>query len=714
MKDEPYTPQAMSTRSCFSLFPSLTSNKPSTSVTLEEVYRLITSDPSLKESTEKFRYFRSQGFDADADKIKRSKCWVFTPAARFNGKRHGKNLVEYTQYSMVDIDKLEDGQAEKLIRLLKDDPYWLLAYITLSGKGLRIIFRVEGVTDNRTYLKAFYQGNDHYCGLLGITRFDSAVKDATRGSVLCHDPNALFREDAKPLRVDYDKVVVAEVWEVIELNLEKRGYSYREGHHNEYISKAGYLLNAYGVDEDEAVEWMQRRFPDYDPNRTESHIRSCYANRTKEHGTLKPGNRLKAGGKKDSKANQESPKYISVEEIETSLFELADFRWNEITRMTEICWKDREEGYRPMTDRDEGTLWSRVNKQGKPLRMKDMLFVLASEFVPVHHPFKDYFYGLPPWKEGDKDYIAVLAGTVTLADDSLETRSMFHRCLKKWLVGMIAGFLSDRVNHEILVLIGRQGIYKTTWFHFLLPPELRNYYVAKNNSRRMNKDDRLLLAEAGLICLEEIVSMTDEEVDQIKAAVSLPQVVERAAYARNKEVRPHIASFCGTGNHLNFLTDITGNRRWLPFEVENILSPYDHPIDYTGLYSQVMHLWQSGFAYWFDQEEIRALSKHVSRFEAPNMEEDQIRKHFRVPAPGEPYEVYSVADVLSVINMEQKMVLSPTKVGMLLNKMGYKKVRIDNRRGYMVYRYTLDEITQNRRGNINESEQRQLPFSYSS
>ena len=45
----------------------------------------------------------------------------------------------------------------------------------------------------------------------------------------------------------------------------------------------------------------------------------------------------------------------------------------------------------------------------------------------------------------------------------------------------------------------------------------------------------ILMAEAGLICLEEIVSMTDEEVDQIKAAVSLPQVVERAAYARNKE-----------------------------------------------------------------------------------------------------------------------------------------------------------------------------------
>ena len=274
----------------------------------------------------------------------------------------------------------------------------------------------------------------------------------------------------------------------------------------------------------------------------------------------------------------------------------------------------------------------------------------------------------------------------------------------------MAGFLSDRVNHEILVLIGRQDIYKTTWFHFLLPPELRNYYVAKNNSRRMSKDDRLLMAESGLICLEEIVTMTDEEVDQIKAAVSLPQVVERAAYARNKEVRPHIASFCGTGNHQQFLTDITGNRRWLPFEVKNILSPYDHPLPYEGLYSQVMHLWQSGFAYWFDQEEIRSLAKHVSRFEAPNVEEDQIRKHFRIPNPGEAYEIYSVADVLSVINMELKVQLSATKVGMLLNKLGFTSVRTYKFRGYKVCRYNLEEISNNRKEKVNDAQEQSLPF----
>ena len=694
----------------FSLFQSLTSNRNLGLVTLAEVYRLITTDAALKENAEKFRYFKQQGFDGDADKIKRSKSLVFTPAAVFDGKRNGKNRVCYTQYSLVDIDKLEEGQAERLMQRLKDDPYWLLAYITLSGKGLRIIFRVEGVTDERTYRKAFYQGNDHYCRLLGITRFDDVVKDTTRGSALCHDSNALYRKEAKVFEVDYDKVVVTEVWERIEKTLERRGCVYELGRCNEYISQAGYLLNSYGVEETEAAEWLQRRFTNYDPARIESHVRSCYSTRTEEHGTLQPKGRVGGWSKMASKPKAEQPKYIAVEAIEAALAELADFRWNEITRLTEIRWKDREEGFRPMTDRDEGTLWSRINKQQKPMRFADLRLVLASEYVPVHHPFKAYFYGLPKWKEGDTDYIRLLADTVTLADASPELKHTFCHCLKKWLVAMVAAFLSDRVNHEILVLIGPQGIYKTTWFHFLLPPELRAYYVGKNNSRRMSKDDRLLMAEAGLICLEEIVTMTDEEVDQIKAAVSLPQVVERAAYARNKEVRPHLASFCGTGNQVNFLTDLTGNRRWLPFEVTNILSPYDHPLDYTGLYAQVMHLWQSGFPYWFDQAEIRALARHVSQFEAPNLEEDQIRKHFRIPGPGEAYEVYSVADVLGVINMELKTLLSATKVGMLLNKLGFKSVRTNKTRGYKVCRYNLDEISRNRKESIRDGEEQKLPF----
>ena len=107
---------------------------------------------------------------------------------------------------------------------------------------------------------------------------------------------------------------------------------------------------------------------------------------------------------------------------------------------------------------------------------------------------------------------------------------------------------------------------------------------------------------------------------------------------------------------------------------------------------------------------VRSLAKHVSRFEAPNLEEDQIRKHFRIPNPGEAYEVYSVADVLGVINLELKTQLSATKVGMLLNKMGFKSVRTNKLRGYKVCRYNLEEISNNRKEKVDDAKEQSLPF----
>ena len=100
----------------------------------------------------------------------------------------------------------------------------------------------------------------------------------------------------------------------------------------------------------------------------------------------------------------------------------------------------------------------------------------------------------------------------------------------------------------------------------------------------------------------------------------------------------------------------------------------------------------------------------MSRFEAENLEEQQILKHFRLPMPGEAYEVYSVADVLGVINLEMKTLLSPTKVGILMNKLGFKKVRSNKSRGYKVHRYSVDEISRNRKGVQEEHKNKELPF----
>ena len=107
----------------FSLFQALQTKYPPTLVTLREVVSLVTTNVTLKENTEKFRYFTSQGFEKDADEIKVKKCPAFTPAAVFEQYRRYNCITGITQYSMVDLDDLTEAEAVRFMELLKNDPY---------------------------------------------------------------------------------------------------------------------------------------------------------------------------------------------------------------------------------------------------------------------------------------------------------------------------------------------------------------------------------------------------------------------------------------------------------------------------------------------------------------------------------------------------------------------------------------------------------------
>ena len=323
-----------------------------------------------------------------------------------------------------------------------------------------------------------------------------------------------------------------------------------------------------------------------------------------------------------------------------------------------------------------------------------MYRVIDSDYVRPYHPFAEYLKNLCPSVEsvGEKDYIRELAGTVRVRGGT-EAQERWYVYLKKWLVGMVAGWLSDGVvNNVVLVLIGEQGAYKTTWLSNLLPPGLRQYFYVKTNAHRMSRDDLLTLAQYGLVCCEELDTMRPAELNQLKAVVTMPSIDERAAYARYHEHRQHIASFCGTGNNLQFLSDTTGNRRWLPFEVESILSPRDHPFAYEGIYAQAYALYKSGFRYWFDRDEVEAQNAYNQLFETPHIERELVDLYFRIPLEGENGEFMTVARALQLISYGISQKLSSTNVSRAFTELGFKRVRTNRSRGYLVVCRTAEEM----------------------
>ena len=389
--------------------------------------------------------------------------------------------------------------------------------------------------------------------------------------------------------------------------------------------------------------------------------------------------------------------YATVEDIRQFLDERVLLRYNVVTRRVEVHWltdfgdaAPSLDDWEPLTDRLVNSLWVELSGL-KPVRVQDIFRVIESDYVAEYNPFAFYLERLPPWN-GNEDHILGLSLSVNVKGDNDE-QFLFAEYLKKWLVGMVAGWVNPQVvNNVILVLIGPQGAYKTTWFNYLLPPELRRYFYTKTNASRMSKDDLLVLAQYGLVCCEELDTMRPSELNQLKAAVTMLSVDERAAYARYHEHRPHIASFCGTGNSLQFLSDPTGNRRWLPFEVDSIEPPHDNPLDYNGIYSQAYALYRQGFRYWFTQQEIERLAQHNQQFETANLELELVAQYFRKPQGQEPSEFISAAMALQIIGANITQKLSKEYVGRAFTSLGFDSRRTNKMRGYIVVRRSAEEM----------------------
>ena len=409
--------------------------------------------------------------------------------------------------------------------------------------------------------------------------------------------------------------------------------------------------------------------------------------------------------------------YATVGEIKAMLDSRVSLRYNEVRGRTEIHWLSQgliigeneqglltifggdsgvTDGYRNLDDRDVNTLWT-VLCQEKPVVKQHLLNVIESDYVPAYHPFRYYLEHLPPWTEDQGDHIMGLSLSVNVKGDGDE-QILFYEYLKKWLVAMVASWVSPAVvNNVMLVLIGEQGSYKTTWFANLLPPQLRDYFYTKTNSGLMSKDDLLTLAQYGLVCWEELDTMQPKELNKLKAAMTMPSINERAAYARYHECRPHLASFCGTGNNVQFLSDTTGTRRWLPFEVESIESPLSVPFDYDGIYAQAYALYRQGFRYWFEKPEIERLQRHNQQFESPCTERELVFWNFRKPVGSEQGEFMPVGLAMQIVSGQISAKISKEQMGHAFISLGFERKTYRNVRGYVVVRRSQTEIERLRR-----------------
>ena len=671
--------------------------------------RHLTVTRLYRETCARLAEAEAAGDIASVEELKRRKVSLKTSQAAFvcsvilEGGRSQQHVRGYSDKAMVDIDDLNGKSLDTLVARVKADPHTFLAYVTLSGRGLRVVARVEPVpTDARTFARAWQTVNDYYARLLGVT-VDAQCKNATRMSVLCHDPEVCYRPEAEALAVEPEAparprasrgrpVRAVSAAPTVRRLVEDDGILYAPGSHNAYICRCLYWMNRFGVSEADAEAWALSEFADYDAaeHSVAATVRSCYA-LTAEHATCRLARyaRVRTSKNKSGGGGSRAPR-VSVGQMEDFIGRWCQLRRNLLIHQLEVrlCEGTGEEEprWQLMTDALENSLWRAMQHEGLDADLFRLRTLLQSDFVPTYHPLRRYLDTLPPW-DGTTDYIGRLARMVVCRGTSA---AEFDYYFRRWLVGMLAAALDDGVvNHEILVLLGPQGSFKSSFLENLLPPCLRRYYTTKTNSQRLTKDDLFTMTENLLVNFEEIDSMQRPELNQLKAMTTTLYINERPAYGRNKVRLPHVASFCATGNNLQFLTDDTGNRRWLPFEVEHIENPWTTPIDYEGVYAQAKALLDGGFRYWFQGDEVEALNRRNRRFEAPNPARELILAHYRRPSALEKGRYLTASQICARF---ASMRLSPVQVGRAMKELGFEQVETHHGRFWLAVERSVDEM----------------------
>ena len=266
--------------------------------------------------------------------------------------------------------------------------------------------------------------------------------------------------------------------------------------------------------------------------------------------------------------------------------------------------------------------------------------MVHSADVREYHPFRQYFQRLPAWD--GRDRLHDLAARVS---DSPLWIQAFHR----WMLGLAAQWagLSDGLHaHSTapLLVSDEQGLGKSTFCRALLPPELQAYYTDSVDLARPDKVERQL-TEMGLLNLDEFDRIPEKKHPLLKNLMQLSALNLRKAYRRRSQALPRIASFIGTSNSRELLSDPSGSRRFICVLVK-------HPIDSTGIdhaqiYAQLKAELENGERYWFNHGEENALRLHNAAFYRICPAEEVLCRHYRAAHPGEKVRLLSLPEIFA-------------------------------------------------------------------
>jgi len=648
---------------------------------------------------------------------------AFTPSGLFEGGRKLEFFKEYSGLIILDIDKLSLENLIATRTRVEEIPNTYACFISPSGNGLKILVKVfsrpvyHKVVFNQ--VNAFYEEqlrtNDQY----GTVEIDPSGKDITRlcfvswDEMLYLNPSAaIFKPYINMVEDDIEKLVAQIESKRVDLT----------ANYDDWVKIGFALVDAIGEEGRSYFHRLSQFYPNYNHQECDEQYDKCLQSKNsgitlatlyyfardsgmdisrlqtapKIANSSTPADPVTGEATNESQLKKKKRKN-QIDAIESYLSSHYQLRYNIVTSKLEIrpidslkqgpcdpkypgettsnvsrpsSFVPRPSSFLPLTDYQENSLLRELLKNNLKCSASLLRSILYSDYSNFYDPFREYFLHLPLW-DGQTDFIQQLAETV-----STTSQELWCKCFKKWLVATVAAVLDTKtVNHTAIILSGPQGVGKTTWMLNLCPPELSDY-IFSGTINPNNKDTLIHLAECMFINMDELENMNRTEIGAFKEIITKAAIRMRRAYGHHIESFTRRAAFMGSVNSSQFLTDSTGSRRFLCFEVLSI--NYQHAINLQMVYSQAYDLFQQGFKFYFDKEEIDAITESNEQFQINTVEEELLLTYFQKVSLSEATRFLSAAQILNLITERThvNIITSPgavIRLGKALKKFGFEK-----------------------------------------
>jgi len=632
-----------------------------------------------------------------------------TPAGLFK-VRKDDGVEQHSGIIAVDIDDVDD--TEELKSLLCTDPRVLAAFVSISGRGLCVLYRINPARHREAFAGISEFLYEQHKVIADPTSVNiSRLRFVSYDPHLYHNPNAEkfnnYPKTKPPKKVERVLYAADDFSQILDQIVSRR-LNLCENYH-EWLRIAFALAHQFGEAGRGHFHIVSQYSAKYDPAVADKQYNAClkhhapgnqatiatfyyycksagvqlYSERTRKVAYAAASGKKSGLSAETIASNLEKFEGISdalplVQEVIASGVEIQgedslvdqliqylrqnySLRRNAITRYVE----DNGETIKQV---DLNTVFLGAKRIYDKATYELIERIINSREIEEYNPFQDFISQHLTDNAGE-GHIAALFASVEC--DDAEHLLHFGR---KWLVSVIASIHGEH-SPLMLVLSGEEhGTGKTEFFRRLLPRDLSKKFYAESKLDA-GKDDEILMTQKLVIMDDEMGGKSKKESKRLKELTSKQVFTLREPYGRNNVDLQRLAVLCGTTNDSEILNDPTGNRRIIPIHVTSIDHAAYNRVDKTALFMEAYHLFMTGYPWRLDKHDVAYLNKDASKFEVTTAEAELLTKYFE-PAEGQYYaEFMSTTEIKDYLEVQTKQKLLLERLGKELKKQGFEKIQ---------------------------------------